>query len=90
MGQYYQSWYKFNEDRRHKIARQKFTVTNWSAHNESLRRFGDLIVWLSDEALSLWTAPRRTSQGGQPKYLEHIRESGNRFRDEDMRKNKNL
>jgi hypothetical protein len=29
--------HKFNSDRRHKIAKQKFQVTNWARYNESLR-----------------------------------------------------
>ncbi|MCM2294675.1 IS5 family transposase [Allorhizobium sp. BGMRC 0089] len=62
--------HKFNEDRRHKIPRQKFKVTNWAAYNESLRRRGDLTVWISDEVLCLWSASRRTSRGGQPKYSD--------------------
>lgn len=60
--------HKLNEDRRHKIAKQKFKVTNWAAYNESLRQRGDLTVWISEEALSHWLASRRTSPGGQPKY----------------------
>jgi transposase len=62
--------HKHNEDRRHKIPKQKFKVTNWAAYNESLRRRGDLTVWISDEALSQWSAPRRTSRGGQPIYSD--------------------
>lgn len=62
--------HKFNEDRRHKIAKQKFKVMNWAAYNESLRQLGDLTVWVSDEALSQWSAQRRTSRGGQPKYSD--------------------
>jgi hypothetical protein len=62
--------HKFNADRRHKIAKQKFKIVNWSAYNESLRQHGDLSVWVSEEALSLWTAARRTSRGGQPKYSD--------------------
>ncbi len=45
-------------------------VTNWPAYNESLRQRGDLTIWVKDEALSLWTARRRTSRGGQPKYSD--------------------
>lgn len=30
--------HKFNADRRHKIAKKKFKVTNWAAYNESLRQ----------------------------------------------------
>ncbi|UIK01180.1 IS5 family transposase (plasmid) [Rhizobium leguminosarum] len=62
--------HKFNADRRDKIAKQKFHVTNWPAYNESLRQRGDLTVWVSEEVLSLWAAPRRTSRGGQPKYSD--------------------
>lgn len=62
--------YKFNADRRDKIAKQKLKVTNWAAYNESLRQRGDLTIWVSDEALSLWSASRRTSRRGQPKYSD--------------------
>ncbi len=62
--------HKFNADRRDKIVKQKFEVTNWPAYNESLRQRGDLTVWVSDEALCLWVVPRRTSRGGQPKYSD--------------------
>ena len=48
----------------------KVQVTTWPAYNESLRQRGDLTVWVSDEALCLWVAPRRTSRGGQPKYSD--------------------
>ena len=58
--------YKFNADRRVKILRQKQRVTNWSEYNEGLRQRGDLTVWISDEALDLWAAPRRTTPDGQP------------------------
>ncbi|WP_027681781.1 IS5 family transposase [Rhizobium leguminosarum] len=62
--------HKFNADRREKIVKQKFQVTNWPAYNESLRQRGDLTIWVSDEALCLWRAPRRTLWGGQPKYSD--------------------
>ena len=34
--------HKLNEDRRHKIPKQKFKVTNWAAYNESPRQRGNL------------------------------------------------
>ncbi|MFT7595354.1 MAG: transposase InsO family protein [Paracoccaceae bacterium] len=36
--------------------------------NEGLRRRGDLTVWISEDALGLWSAPRHTTRGGQPRY----------------------
>ena len=62
--------HKFNSDRRGKIPKQKHRVTNWAKYNESLRRRGDLTIWISEDALGLWTAPRRTTRGGQPRYSD--------------------
>ena len=47
-----------------------YRVTNWAKYNESLRQRGDLTVWISEEALGLWSAPRRTTRGGQPRYSD--------------------
>lgn len=60
--------HKFNTDRRDKIPKQTQRVTNWSEYNEGLRRCGDLTVWIRDDALEMWTAPRRTTSGSQPQY----------------------
>jgi hypothetical protein len=62
--------HKFNSARRHKIAGQKHRVMNWAAYNESLRRRGDLTVWVSEEVQCLWSASRRMSCGGQQKYSD--------------------
>lgn len=62
--------HKFNAARRHKFAKKRYRVTNWAKYNESLRRRGDLTVWISSEALALWAAPRRMSRGGQLKYSD--------------------
>lgn len=58
----------FNADRRDKISKQKHRVTSWSDYNEVLCWRGGLSVWISDEALSSWSAPRRTTRGGQQRY----------------------
>jgi hypothetical protein len=62
--------HKFNADRRNEIAKQKQRVTNWSEYNEGLRRREDLTVWISEDALALWAAPRRTTPDGQPYYSD--------------------
>ena len=62
--------HKFNAGRRDKIPKQKYRVTNWAKYNEGLRRRGDLTVWISDDALGLWSAPRRTTRGGQSRYSD--------------------
>lgn len=62
--------YKFNAARRDKIPKQKHRVSNWSEYNEGLRQRGDLTVWISEDALELWSAPRRTTRGDQPRYSD--------------------
>jgi len=60
--------HKFNADRRDNILRQMHRVTNWAEDNKSLRRRVTLTVWISEKALALWSAPRRTKPGGQPVF----------------------
>lgn len=45
-------------------------MTNWSEYNDGLRRRGDLMVWISEDAFAQWSAPRRTTRGGQPHYSD--------------------
>ncbi len=62
--------HKFNADRRDKIPKQKYRVANWAEYNEALRQRGDLTIWISEDAMSSWAAPRRTTRGGQRKYSD--------------------
>jgi hypothetical protein len=62
--------HKFNADRRDKNPMQKHRVTNWAEYDESLRRRGDLTVWISDDALALWAPPPRMTPGGQAVYSD--------------------
>ena len=57
--------HKFNAARRHKFDKGQYRVINWAEYNESLRQRGDLTIWVSEEAQSVWSAPRRTSRGGR-------------------------
>ena len=60
--------HKFNAARRHKFPKKRYRVTNWAEYTETLRRRGDLTIWVTDDTLKQWRAPRRTTPGGQPKY----------------------
>jgi transposase len=60
--------FKPNQDRRHRIPRQKHKVTNWPAYEAGLRQRGSLTVWFSEEAVEAWAAEPRTTRGGQPWY----------------------
>jgi hypothetical protein len=60
--------FKANQDRRHRIPKQRHRVTNWAGYDAALRRRGSLTVWFSDEAIAAWRAAPRTTRGGQPHY----------------------
>ena len=62
--------HKFNAARRHKFDTAQYRVINWAEYNESLRQRGDLTIWVNEEAQSVWSAPRRTSRGGQRRYSD--------------------
>lgn len=62
--------HKFNADRRDKIRKQKFSVSNWAECTKALRRRGDLTIWVSEDAFGLWAAPRRMTRGGQRNYSD--------------------
>ena len=62
--------HKFTAARRHKFDKVQYRVITWAEYNESLRQRGDLTIWVSEEAQSVWSAPRRTSRGGQRRYSD--------------------
>jgi hypothetical protein len=49
--------YKANADRRHKIPKARYRVTNWPEYDAALVRRGSLTFWVTEEALAAWHAP---------------------------------
>ena len=47
--------HKFNAARRHKLDKAQYRVIHWAEYNESLRQRGDLTIWVSEEAQSVWS-----------------------------------
>lgn len=62
--------YKFHASHCGKFRKAQYRVTNWPAYNESLRRRGDLTIWVSDDVTQEWTAAPRRTRGGQRKYSD--------------------
>ena len=62
--------FKANQDRRHRIPKQRHRVTNWSEYDAALRQRGSLTVWFTDEAVEAWAAEPRTTRGGRPSYSD--------------------
>ena len=62
--------FKANQDRRHRIPKQRHRVTNWSEYDAALRQRGSLTVWFTEEAVAAWAAEPRTKRGGRPSYSD--------------------
>src|SRR4051812_19037694 len=57
--------HKYNADRRHRIPKRRYKVTNWQAYEAGLRQRGSLTIWFTEEAIAAWRAAPRTTPGGQ-------------------------
>ncbi len=44
--------YTHNQNRRHKIEKARYKVTNWPEYNKALRQRGDITIWFTEEALA--------------------------------------
>ena len=62
--------HKHNANRRHRIPRSRYKVTNWKAYEAGLRQRGSLTIWLTEEAVRAWRAAPRTRPGGQARYSD--------------------
>ncbi|MFA3920487.1 IS5 family transposase [Ruegeria hyattellae] len=62
--------HKFSDARRDKFPKAKYRVTNCSEYNESLRRRGDVTIWVSDDVVQSLASPRRKTRGGQARYSD--------------------
>lgn len=60
--------YKHNADRRQRIPKARYTVTNWQTYEAGLRQRGSLTIWFTEEAVAAWRAVPRTTPGGQARY----------------------
>jgi hypothetical protein len=59
-------------DRGRSGKKAQYRVRNWAAYNESLKQRGSVEVWISEEALGEWEAPRLKARqrGRPPKYSD--------------------
>jgi len=62
--------HKYNADRRHRIPKARYKVTNWRDYEAGLRKRGSLTIWFSEDAVEAWRAAPRTTPGGQARYSD--------------------
>jgi transposase len=63
--------YKVNQERRHRIPKARYRVKNWRDYDAALRQRGDLTVWVTAEAIEVWT-PANTGRRGRPQRYSAI------------------
>jgi len=63
--------YKHNENRRHKIKKSRYKVTNWHDYNNGLRQRGDVTIWFTEAAIADWH-PEKTGARGRPQLYSDI------------------
>ena len=68
--------YKANADRRHKIPKARYRVTNWPDYDAALVQRGSLTLWVTEAALATWYAPGTGKRGGPPIYSDVAIETG--------------
>ena len=59
---------KYPKRSQYRYAKSRYRIHNWPEYEASLRRRGDLTVWLSDTALDAWQAPASGKPGEQRTY----------------------
>jgi hypothetical protein len=62
--------HKYNADRRHRIPKARYKVTNWRDYEAGLRKRGSLTIWFSEDAVEAWRAAPRITPGGQARYSD--------------------
>lgn len=55
---------------RHPKYTTTYRVKNWREYEQALRDRGDITLWLSQEAIGAWTAPKTGKRGGQQVYKD--------------------
>jgi Transposase DDE domain len=55
---------------RHPTYKTAYRVKNWHEYDQSLRDRGDITLWISQDALDAWTAPKTGRRGAQPVYAD--------------------
>jgi hypothetical protein len=69
--------YKHNENRRHKINKSRYKVTNWQDYNNGLRQRGDVTIWFNEEAIADWH-PEKNDEPGHACIHKNITNVRNR------------
>jgi len=65
---------------RHPKYKTAYRVKNWAAYDKALRDRGDITLWISQEAIDVWTPPQTGKRGAPPVYSDLAIETALTFR----------
>lgn len=55
---------------RHPKYKTAYRVKNWHEYDQSLRDRGNIMLWISQDAIDAWTPPMTGKRGAQPVYSD--------------------
>ncbi len=59
-----------HKKRRHPKYRTKYRLTNWPEYEKSLRDRGNIIIWVSSDAVTAWKSVSSGKRGAQEMYSD--------------------
>ncbi len=65
--------YRYSKRSQLKYTKQRYRVRNWPEYEAGLRKWGDLTLWFSEEAIAAWRAPTSEKPGEQLFHRHHAR-----------------
>ncbi len=69
--------YKYSDDRRHKLDKPSYKVTNWPEYDKALKNRGSLTIWFTEEAIEAWHPENlEKKKGGQFTFSDLAIETG--------------
>ena len=51
-------------------SKSKYKITNWAEYNNSLKRRGNITVWISEQAIKAWEYEGKRERGGKIDYSD--------------------
>ncbi len=67
---------KYPKRTQYKYTKRPYGVRNWAEYDAALQRRGDLTLWIADDTIEAWQAPKRSTPGGQRIYTDLAIETG--------------
>jgi Transposase DDE domain len=65
---------------RHPKYKTAYRVKNWHEYDQALRNRGDITLWISQDAIDAWRAPKTGKRGAQAVYADIAIETALTFR----------